>query len=85
MCEKQELEGTEVREGAWSPRVKRSPGPASYPSSCPSRHNDLPWRLLTRFNNQLRKKNASLTSLEGTHTNIPKLKAGFVGGQVPSG
>ncbi|KAK2491054.1 hypothetical protein MC885_008944 [Smutsia gigantea] len=44
-------------------------------------HNDLPWQLLTRFNNQLRDERANLTSLPGTHTNIPKLKAGFVGGQ----
>lgn len=44
-------------------------------------HNDLPWKLLTMFNNQLRDKRANLTSLADTHTNIPKLKAGFVGGQ----
>lgn len=46
------------------------------------RHNDLPWQLLTKFNNRLRDKRANLTSLADTHTNIPKLKAGFVGGQV---
>lgn len=46
------------------------------------RHNDLPWQLLTMFNNQLRDEKANLTSLAHTHTNIPKLKAGFVGGQV---
>ncbi|XP_036278577.1 dipeptidase 1 isoform X1 [Pipistrellus kuhlii] len=44
-------------------------------------HNDLPWRLLTKFNNQLREKSANLNTLAGTHTNIPKLRAGFVGGQ----
>lgn len=44
-------------------------------------HNDLPWRLLNKFNNQLREKGADLHSLAGTHTNIPKLRAGFVGGQ----
>lgn len=44
-------------------------------------HNDLPWQLLKKFNNQLRDQRANLTSLADTHTNIPKLKAGFVGGQ----
>lgn len=44
-------------------------------------HNDLPWQLLTRFNNQLRNPKANLTTLVETHTNIPKLRAGFVGGQ----
>ncbi|KAI5276878.1 Dipeptidase 1 [Manis pentadactyla] len=44
-------------------------------------HNDLPWQLLTMFNNQLRDERANLTSLSRTHTNIPKLRAGFVGGQ----
>ncbi|XP_045746244.1 dipeptidase 1 [Mirounga angustirostris] len=44
-------------------------------------HNDLPWQLLTMFNNQLQQEKANLTSLAQTHTNIPKLKAGFVGGQ----
>ncbi|XP_043843831.1 dipeptidase 1 [Dromiciops gliroides] len=44
-------------------------------------HNDLPWQILTRFNGQLQNPKANLTQLEGTHTNIPKLKAGFVGGQ----
>lgn len=37
------------------------------------------------FNNRLRIETANLTSLAGTHTNIPKLKAGFVGGQVRPG
>ncbi|XP_011377445.1 dipeptidase 1 isoform X2 [Pteropus medius] len=44
-------------------------------------HNDLPWQLLTSFNNQLRDARANLTSLAHTHTNIPKLRAGLVGGQ----
>ncbi|XP_069843939.1 dipeptidase 1 isoform X2 [Dipodomys merriami] len=44
-------------------------------------HNDLPWQLLKLFNNQLRGERANLTALTGTHTNIPKLRAGFVGGQ----
>ncbi|XP_004842692.2 dipeptidase 1 isoform X1 [Heterocephalus glaber] len=44
-------------------------------------HNDLPWQLLTKFNNQLQEKRANLSTLAGTHTNIPKLRAGFVGGQ----
>ncbi|XP_045362630.2 dipeptidase 1 isoform X2 [Camelus bactrianus] len=45
------------------------------------RHNDLPWQLLKSFNNQLLDTRANLSSLAHTHTNIPKLKAGFVGGQ----
>ncbi|XP_055002095.1 dipeptidase 1 [Sorex araneus] len=44
-------------------------------------HNDLPWQLLKQFNNQLRDPQADLHRLETTHTNIPKLRAGFVGGQ----
>lgn len=44
-------------------------------------HNDLPWQLLKLFNNQLLDKRANLVTLADTHTNIPKLKAGFVGGQ----
>ncbi|KAM9048590.1 dipeptidase 1 isoform 2-T2 [Megaptera novaeangliae] len=44
-------------------------------------HNDLPWQLLKLFNNQLQDPRANLTSLAHTHTNIPKLKAGFVGAQ----
>ncbi|KAM8774555.1 dipeptidase 1 [Rhynchonycteris naso] len=44
-------------------------------------HNDLPWQLLTKFNNQLQHEGANLTRLNDTHTNIPKLRAGFVGGQ----
>ncbi|XP_067905366.1 dipeptidase 1 [Heterodontus francisci] len=42
-------------------------------------HNDLPWQLLLRYHNQLSK--VDLNTLNGTHTNIPKLKAGLVGGQ----
>ncbi|XP_075045162.1 dipeptidase 1 [Mixophyes fleayi] len=42
-------------------------------------HNDLPWQLLSKFNNQLSK--ADLNSLNDTHTNIPKLREGRVGGQ----
>ncbi|XP_074056967.1 dipeptidase 1 [Macrotis lagotis] len=44
-------------------------------------HNDLPWQILKKFNGQLQKNEANLNTLEGTHTNIPKLKAGFVGAQ----
>lgn len=44
-------------------------------------HNDLPWQLLNLFNNQLQKPEADLNILASTHTNIPKLKTGFVGGQ----
>ncbi|KAM9302025.1 dipeptidase 1 [Gastrophryne carolinensis] len=42
-------------------------------------HNDLPWQLLARFNNQLSK--VDLQTLNETHTNIPKLKEGRVGAQ----
>lgn len=44
-------------------------------------HNDLPWQLLTLFNNRLQAPKANLNTLVETHTNIPKLRAGFVGGQ----
>ncbi|XP_068267489.1 dipeptidase 1 [Nyctibius grandis] len=44
-------------------------------------HNDLPWQLLRRFNNQLGLPEANLQLLDGTHTNIPKLRRGHVGGQ----
>uniref|UniRef100_A0A096N813 Dipeptidase n=1 Tax=Papio anubis TaxID=9555 RepID=A0A096N813_PAPAN len=44
-------------------------------------HNDLPWQLLRMFNNRLQDARANLTTLADTHTNIPKLRAGFVGGQ----
>ncbi|XP_068117754.1 dipeptidase 1 [Hyperolius riggenbachi] len=42
-------------------------------------HNDLPWQLLSKFNNQWNK--VDLITLNDTHTNIPKLQAGKVGGQ----
>ncbi|OWK56743.1 Dipeptidase 1 [Lonchura striata] len=45
-------------------------------------HNDLPWQLLWKFNNQLRLPAANLTLLNDTHTNIPKLRQGHVGGQM---
>lgn len=67
------------------------PGPRGHPDlpltppPGPSRHNDLPWQLLKLFNNQLQDPRANLTSLAHTHTNIPKLRAGFVGAQVWSG
>ncbi|NXG24982.1 DPEP1 Dipeptidase, partial [Grallaria varia] len=44
-------------------------------------HNDLPWQLLLRFSNQLRLPEANLELLNDTHTNIPKLRRGHVGGQ----
>ncbi|XP_037672069.1 LOW QUALITY PROTEIN: dipeptidase 1 [Choloepus didactylus] len=44
-------------------------------------HNDLPWQLLKMFNNELLHERANLSTLQGTHTSIPKLRAGFVGGQ----
>ncbi|KAM6223835.1 dipeptidase 1 [Rhynchocyon petersi] len=44
-------------------------------------HNDLPWQLLKKFNNQLGEKSADLNTLNGTHTNIKKLRTGQVGGQ----
>ncbi|KAL4613564.1 dipeptidase 1 [Arapaima gigas] len=37
-------------------------------------HNDLPWQLRSKFNNQLDK--VDLITLEGTHTNINKIKEG---------
>lgn len=64
--------------GQWAGRqTDRQTAPLSLP-----RHNDLPWQLLKRFNNQLKLTEANLTLLEGTHTNIPKLRSGHVGGQV---
>ncbi|KAL2300089.1 hypothetical protein Nmel_012049 [Mimus melanotis] len=44
-------------------------------------HNDLPWQLLRKFNNQLMLPAANLTVLNDTHTNIPKLRQGHVGAQ----
>uniref|UniRef100_A0A8C3SQN6 Dipeptidase n=1 Tax=Chelydra serpentina TaxID=8475 RepID=A0A8C3SQN6_CHESE len=46
-----------------------------------SSHNDLPWQLLKKFNNRLSVAPANLTLLSDTHTNIPKLRSGHVGGQ----
>ncbi|OBS77128.1 hypothetical protein A6R68_16431 [Neotoma lepida] len=43
-------------------------------------HNDLPWQLLKLFNNKLNDSKANLNTLTATHTNIPKLRDGFVGG-----
>ncbi|XP_053571215.1 uncharacterized protein LOC128661075 [Bombina bombina] len=42
-------------------------------------HNDLPWQLLDKFNNHL--NGVDLHTLQNTHTNIPKLREGRVGGQ----
>uniref|UniRef100_A0A8C5DNQ0 Dipeptidase n=1 Tax=Gouania willdenowi TaxID=441366 RepID=A0A8C5DNQ0_GOUWI len=42
-------------------------------------HNDLPWQLRKQFNNELNKVN--LTTLNTTHTNIPKIKEGRLGAQ----
>ncbi|XP_047219258.1 dipeptidase 1 [Girardinichthys multiradiatus] len=42
-------------------------------------HNDLPWQLRKNFNNQLNKVN--LTTLNTTHTSIPKIKKGKIGAQ----
>ncbi|KAG7235097.1 hypothetical protein INR49_003221 [Caranx melampygus] len=42
-------------------------------------HNDLPWQLRKQFNNELNK--VDLNTLNTTHTNIPKIKAGRLGAQ----
>ncbi|KAB5558873.1 hypothetical protein PHYPO_G00022250 [Pangasianodon hypophthalmus] len=42
-------------------------------------HNDLPWQLRSRFNNQL--NNVDLFTLNSTHTNIPKIKDGRLAAQ----
>ncbi|XP_060924614.1 dipeptidase 1 [Limanda limanda] len=42
-------------------------------------HNDLPWQLLKKFNNELNL--VDLNTLESTHTNIPKIKEGRLGAQ----
>lgn len=42
-------------------------------------HNDLPWQLLKKFNNELNK--VDLYKLETTQTNIPKIKEGRLGAQ----
>ncbi|XP_066493009.1 dipeptidase 1-like [Tiliqua scincoides] len=44
-------------------------------------HNDLPFKLLWKFSNQLSLDAANLKTLEGTQTNIPKLRDGHVGAQ----
>lgn len=42
-------------------------------------HNDLPWQLRQKYNNQLSK--VDLYKLNSTHTNIPKIKEGRLGAQ----
>ncbi|MBN3270647.1 DPEP1 Dipeptidase, partial [Polyodon spathula] len=42
-------------------------------------HNDLPWQMRQLFNNELEKMD--LNTLEKTHTNIPKIKAGRLSAQ----
>nr|ACO08892.1 Dipeptidase 1 precursor [Osmerus mordax] len=42
-------------------------------------HNDLPWQLRMKFNNQL--SNVDLYTLNNTHTNIPKIREGRLGAQ----
>ncbi|XP_066504105.1 dipeptidase 1-like [Hoplias malabaricus] len=42
-------------------------------------HNDLPWRLRLKFNNQL--SSVDLYTLKDTHTNIPKIKEGRLAAQ----
>ncbi|KAM6980489.1 dipeptidase 1 [Aplochiton taeniatus] len=42
-------------------------------------HNDLPWQLRKKFNNQL--KEVDLYTLNNTHTNIPKIREGHLGAQ----
>ncbi|XP_033897709.3 dipeptidase 1 [Acipenser ruthenus] len=42
-------------------------------------HNDLPWQMRQLFNNELEKMD--LNTLEKTHTNIPKIKAGHLSAQ----
>lgn len=44
------------------------------------RHNDLPWQLRMKFNNQL--NITDLHTLDSTHTNIPKIKRGHLAAQV---
>ena len=51
------------------------------------RHNDLPDEIRINFKNQfnqfdLRKNGSSLPPDDSWHTDIPRLKAGKVGGQV---
>uniref|UniRef100_A0A8C8EL83 Dipeptidase n=1 Tax=Oncorhynchus tshawytscha TaxID=74940 RepID=A0A8C8EL83_ONCTS len=42
-------------------------------------HNDLPWQLRMKFNNQLNK--VDLYTLNNTHTNIPKIREGRLAAQ----
>uniref|UniRef100_A0A3B4DVB7 Dipeptidase n=1 Tax=Pygocentrus nattereri TaxID=42514 RepID=A0A3B4DVB7_PYGNA len=42
-------------------------------------HNDLPWQLRSKFNNQL--SSTDLYTLNSTHTNIPKIKEGRLAAQ----
>lgn len=42
-------------------------------------HNDLPWQLRKQFNNRL--NHVDLNTLNTTHTNIPNVKTGRLGGQ----
>ncbi|KAL7854699.1 hypothetical protein SRHO_G00168890 [Serrasalmus rhombeus] len=42
-------------------------------------HNDLPWQLRSKFNNQL--NSTDLYTLNSTHTNIPKIKEGRLAAQ----
>ncbi|KAM7101044.1 dipeptidase 1 isoform 2-T3 [Ciconia maguari] len=80
-------EGVGRQAGRWAARRvdgwtgRQTDGP-SLPLSPLPRHNDLPWQLLKKFNNRLGLPEANLTLLNGTHTNIPKLRSGHVGGQV---
>ncbi|KAM7101047.1 dipeptidase 1 isoform 5-T6 [Ciconia maguari] len=79
-------EGVGRQAGRWAARRvdgwtgRQTDGP-SLPLSPLPRHNDLPWQLLKKFNNRLGLPEANLTLLNGTHTNIPKLRSGHVGGQ----
>ncbi|KAG2470275.1 PYRD dehydrogenase, partial [Polypterus senegalus] len=43
------------------------------------KHNDLPWQIRSLYNNQLNQ--VDLNTLNKTHTNIPKIKAGRIGAQ----
>ncbi|KAG9267068.1 dipeptidase 1 [Astyanax mexicanus] len=42
-------------------------------------HNDLPWQLRSKFNNQL--NSVDLYTLDSTHTNIPKIREGRLAAQ----
>jgi membrane dipeptidase len=43
-------------------------------------HNDLPWRIRTRFGHDLGRLNLA-APVAGTHTDLPRLRRGGVGGQ----